>query len=584
MHASLVEKDTREDVLLIKDTRSKEDMQLFKDNRTKATTGSSVSSLYPLKDFEDGGTESGFFVFPDLSVRMEGTYRLKFCLYEMVGKDVHFCAFVISDPLVVYSAKKFPGMEESTQLSQYFAEQGLKIRIRKEVRPKKSRGEYLTVPTSQSPTESQQRDAAELPESQDDEEKSTAATGAPQTSKRRASGIRTIEFRREKNAALGNKSEHPASQDTRGGQWGGSQMQERADYQDRSRPVPGAYGQQQPHHGHFEGNSNASRRFSAANRAAEGVSHMDLNAKPSSTSTRPDQRADLYRGRGQDQLTAVQEHGIPNPHLSRHGPTIQYYGPPTASRPSIEGQQIDQRTVDSLPRAGPTYNGPFEDEAAVGTTHRRHYPNPAPEYQDGSRRPSAAGVRRVSFPETPAAYSPRGMVAAQGHVRDHPIGPPYQADEHSRVPQSQPLISRATPSEKKYAYPRQGYTVQTTQKPMDYNAPASYLEDHHRGSVSSNAFDRPDYVPRSQVEDPSQHAVAFPANTQPPPYPPHPAREHLFQNGHPYPGQQRPAPQRPRRSSEYESFPGFQQQSASHLPYPAHSHPLPPQSRGKYPA
>lgn len=85
MHASLVEKDTREDVLLIKDTRSKEDMHLFKDNRTKATTGSSVSSLYPLKDIEGNGQESGFFVFPDLSVRMEGTYRLKFCLYEMVG-------------------------------------------------------------------------------------------------------------------------------------------------------------------------------------------------------------------------------------------------------------------------------------------------------------------------------------------------------------------------------------------------------------------------------------------------------------------------------------------------------------------
>ncbi|KAK3807147.1 MAG: velvet factor [Linnemannia gamsii] len=137
MHASLVEKDTREDVLLIKDTRSKEDIHLFKDNRTKATTGSSVSSLYPLKDIEGNGQESGFFVFPDLSVRMEGTYRLKFCLYEMVGKDVHFCAHVISEPLVVFSAKKFPGMEESTVLSQYFADQGLKLRIRKEVRPKK---------------------------------------------------------------------------------------------------------------------------------------------------------------------------------------------------------------------------------------------------------------------------------------------------------------------------------------------------------------------------------------------------------------------------------------------------------------
>jgi len=85
MHASLVEKDTSEDVLLLKDTRSKEDMHLFKDNRTKATTGSSVSSLFPLKDIEDSnGAESGFFVFPDLSVRMEGVYRLKFSLYEIV--------------------------------------------------------------------------------------------------------------------------------------------------------------------------------------------------------------------------------------------------------------------------------------------------------------------------------------------------------------------------------------------------------------------------------------------------------------------------------------------------------------------
>ncbi|KAG0224453.1 hypothetical protein BGW42_005083 [Actinomortierella wolfii] len=73
MHASLVEKDTKEEVHLIKD------------NKTKATTGSSVSSLYPLKDTDDSSTDSGFFVFPDLSVRMEGTYRLKFCLYEMVG-------------------------------------------------------------------------------------------------------------------------------------------------------------------------------------------------------------------------------------------------------------------------------------------------------------------------------------------------------------------------------------------------------------------------------------------------------------------------------------------------------------------
>lgn len=42
-----------------------------------------------------------------------------------------------SDVFTVYAAKRFPGMEESTALSKSFAEQGLKIRIRKELRQKK---------------------------------------------------------------------------------------------------------------------------------------------------------------------------------------------------------------------------------------------------------------------------------------------------------------------------------------------------------------------------------------------------------------------------------------------------------------
>ncbi|KAF9428046.1 hypothetical protein BGZ94_003492, partial [Podila epigama] len=88
MHASLVEKDTPSSTKVYDapSTKEKSASQLLSESRTKATTGSSVSSLYPLKDSENNGTESGFFVFPDLSVRMEGTYRLKFCLYEMTGR------------------------------------------------------------------------------------------------------------------------------------------------------------------------------------------------------------------------------------------------------------------------------------------------------------------------------------------------------------------------------------------------------------------------------------------------------------------------------------------------------------------
>jgi hypothetical protein len=41
-------------------------------------------------------------------------------------------AYTFSDPFQVYSAKKFPGVIESTPLSKAFASQGIKIPIRKD--------------------------------------------------------------------------------------------------------------------------------------------------------------------------------------------------------------------------------------------------------------------------------------------------------------------------------------------------------------------------------------------------------------------------------------------------------------------
>ncbi|KAG8908759.1 hypothetical protein FRB99_002997 [Tulasnella sp. 403] len=116
---------------------SDEELHLLKDGKTRYTTGSVVSSLYHLKDHENGGKDAGFFVFPDLSVRTEGSYRLKLSLFEVVGAQVHHCKSIFSMPFYVYTAKKFPGMEESTQLSCSLADQGIKIRIRKDIRVRK---------------------------------------------------------------------------------------------------------------------------------------------------------------------------------------------------------------------------------------------------------------------------------------------------------------------------------------------------------------------------------------------------------------------------------------------------------------
>ena len=81
-----------------------EELHLLRDGKTRSTTGSVVSSLYHLKDIDN--TDAGFFVFPDLSVRMEGSYRLKLSLFEIVGKEVFHCRSIISNRFFVYSAKK----------------------------------------------------------------------------------------------------------------------------------------------------------------------------------------------------------------------------------------------------------------------------------------------------------------------------------------------------------------------------------------------------------------------------------------------------------------------------------------------
>jgi hypothetical protein len=119
-------------------------------------TGMPVSGMAYL----DRPNEAGYFIFPDLSVRHEGKYRLSFNLYEetkepkedgdkepaveskpnaLAGPQDPDASFdwrmeLKSDVFDVFSAKKFPGLAESTPLSRTVAEQGCRVRIRRDVR------------------------------------------------------------------------------------------------------------------------------------------------------------------------------------------------------------------------------------------------------------------------------------------------------------------------------------------------------------------------------------------------------------------------------------------------------------------
>ncbi|KAL1930067.1 hypothetical protein VTP01DRAFT_1221 [Rhizomucor pusillus] len=104
---------------------------------SRLTIGRTVSSLYILRDLDN--TEGAFFIFPDISVRADGRYRLRMCLFELEESNVCYRQSVLTEEFIVYSAKKFPGMYESCPLARHFAEQGLKIRIRKEPRKRNSK-------------------------------------------------------------------------------------------------------------------------------------------------------------------------------------------------------------------------------------------------------------------------------------------------------------------------------------------------------------------------------------------------------------------------------------------------------------
>ncbi|KJZ75604.1 hypothetical protein HIM_05067 [Hirsutella minnesotensis 3608] len=103
----------------------------------------------------DRPTEAGYFIFPDLSVRHEGYFRLSFSLFETTKEErdfdlepadsdlppgVDWRMEIKTQPFNVYSAKKFPGLMESTQLSKTVADQGCRVRIRRDVRMRKRDG------------------------------------------------------------------------------------------------------------------------------------------------------------------------------------------------------------------------------------------------------------------------------------------------------------------------------------------------------------------------------------------------------------------------------------------------------------
>ena len=111
---------------------------------TRRLMGTLVASPYQAKDENEvAGT---FFVFPDLSCRSPGKYRLRFKLLRvdpamMMPGSVHrSVASIVTEIFAVYTAKDFPGMRASSALLKALRRQGLNVGVKKGSDARKGRG------------------------------------------------------------------------------------------------------------------------------------------------------------------------------------------------------------------------------------------------------------------------------------------------------------------------------------------------------------------------------------------------------------------------------------------------------------
>jgi hypothetical protein len=94
----------------------------------------SVQRAYGASDMETEVPDyKAVFVFPDLSVRQQGRYRLQIDLFELaLGEAIHR-ATVYTLPFRTFTPKKFPGMQLSTETTAELKRNGIKMRYKKSI-------------------------------------------------------------------------------------------------------------------------------------------------------------------------------------------------------------------------------------------------------------------------------------------------------------------------------------------------------------------------------------------------------------------------------------------------------------------
>ncbi|KAG8981317.1 hypothetical protein FRB93_008741 [Tulasnella sp. JGI-2019a] len=483
---------------------SDEELHLLKDGKTRYTTGSVVSSLYHLKDHENGGKDAGFFVFPDLSVRTEGSYRLKLSLFEVVGANVYHCKSIFSRPFYVFTAKKFPGMEESTSLSCSLAEQGIKIRIRKDIRVRKRPVHQEIVPILEEDQDS--ADTSPMPLAEQTPAPATRAEQHQGGHKRNRDSVSGTEH------SLDNDQAGPASSSS-----------------------------------HIAGNSNG--------RDSKRLRVGDATNAPASIASEPPSVGEHTPAPGGPSANDPASHA-PSPYshppqLAQQQPTASHHpsessGPNSAPYAQQHANNTQQQHTQPYQPPPTSQNGSYANYAeyrppahqTLSYAHPHHQPSPyaspgqydpqsqqpQPQQQPTQPPPPPPGSHGA-YPQPPPTHVPQqspsgasGPVSAspaQGYPASYP--PPQSAQSHWQQP---PPPQGPPQQQQQQGYARQAYASQPSRQQYEYDQQQQHQQQQQQAVAQSYAHPPPPTAPGGYPAAPPTYPPSATNTVTPPPPPP----------------------------------------------------------------
>eukprot|EP00842_Homolaphlyctis_polyrhiza_P006719 jgi/Hompol1/7048/HPOL_000469-RA len=121
---------------------SSESDQSIASHTLRSLFGSTISACTRLVDLE--GRPGAYFVFPELCMRVEGHFRLKFTSFDLANCHAgqlssRSTVSVLSNIFQSFNPRSFPGMQKSPPLIQHFFKQGAHVLVRSKIPSKKRR-------------------------------------------------------------------------------------------------------------------------------------------------------------------------------------------------------------------------------------------------------------------------------------------------------------------------------------------------------------------------------------------------------------------------------------------------------------